>query len=109
MKVVATKQIAAGARAQALKAMGNMFKCTPEKAAERMARPNPKYKPYRVAFHNLVDAAITHAFKATEQANMPIAPAHWSAVIGKDAARIHATDNDGRGALVSYWAPGATA
>jgi hypothetical protein len=115
--MAATKTTAAAvatrARLNALTKLGRMFNCTPVKAEERMNRVGPrygdKYKPYRVAFFNFIDDAITNVFSHVDNGHATIMPMHWSAVDKADASvqsnplgRLH-------GSHVSYWVPNKAA
>jgi hypothetical protein len=101
--------IATRARLDAITKLGRLFKCTPQKAEERMLRPNPKYAPYRVAFSNFVDDAISNVFAHVDNGHCTLVPMHWAAVERADAnvqanplGRLH-------GSNVSYWVPSKAA
>jgi hypothetical protein len=101
--------IATRARLNAITKLGRIFKCTPQKAEERMLRPNPKYAPYRVAFSNFVDEAITNVFAHVDNGHASLLPMHWAAVESPDAnvesnplGRMH-------GENVCYWVPNKAA
>lgn len=96
--------VANRARFQAITRLGRLFKCTPQKAEERMLRPNPKYVPYRVAFSNFIDEAITNVFAHIDNGQASLLPMHWSAVKSGDA---DVESKLGRlyGEVVCYWVP----
>ncbi len=108
MNAVTTTAAALGtrARADALTKMGRLFKCSPQKAAERMSRPAANYQEYRVAFINLVDAAITNVFAHVDNGHLVIKTPHWAAFTGSPDSYVESNPL-GRlqGVAVSYWAP----
>lgn len=106
-----TAALAAKVRVQALSKLGRLYKCTPDKAAERMARPKAQYEAYRVAFANFVEEALANVFAHIGAGMLAIKPAHWSAAPNPDAYVGNMPGIPGRlhGVRVSYWMPGVAA
>ena len=96
--------IAVRARVDALRKLGRMFNCLPVKAEERMLRPNAKYQPYRAAFSNFVDEAISNVFAHVDNGHCELLPMHWAAssvdghVQNTPLQRLY-------GETVCYWVP----
>ena len=93
---------------QAVIKLGRYFKCSPEKAVERMGRPAAKYDLYRVAMANLVDSMITEAMERIDanQTLFSLAPGHWSAAPNADK-HVNAALGKVFGLTVCYWTPKA--
>ena len=108
-KALATVEaVSSSIHRQAIIKLGRYFKCSPEKAVERMARPAAKYDMYRVAMANLVDSMITESMERIDanQTAFTLVPGHWSAAPNADK-HVNATLGKIFGLTVCYWTPKA--